>query len=162
MNKSEDTARAVAELGRIDAVPTLLKVVCEMTGMRLSAVIRVTGGVWTALAIRDELCLGVAPGEVLCSSTPPFKSHIAVPIILGNGCYFGSLCALDTHAVKVCEPRITSMFNDFAALIASQLHHQSVREQEKAALLDELHDTAAGVHPLVMPLRTAVRVATRR
>jgi signal transduction histidine kinase len=38
---------------------------------------------------------------------------------------------------KVRDPRMMSMFKEFAALIALQLDHQSVREQEKAALLDE-------------------------
>ena len=168
MNNSEETARAVAALARIDAVPTLLKVICVMTGMRLATVISATGGAWTALAIRDGLCLGLVPGERLkfleniglddqishvpivierasgdspygtpYSSTAPFESFMAVPIILGNGRFFGSLCALDTDAVEVREPRMMSMFKEFAALIASQLDHQLVREQEKTALLDE-------------------------
>lgn len=168
MDTSEETAQAVAELGRLDVVPTLLKVMYEMTGMRLSAVIRVTAGAWTALAIRDELCPGLAPGgrvsflenvgfddqiaqapiaierlsshpryNTTDSSMPPFESLIAVPIILGSGCYFGSLCALDTYAVEAYEPRMMSMFKEFAGLIAAQLDHQSVREREKAALLEE-------------------------
>lgn len=168
MDTADDTARAVAALARIDAVPTLLKVICVMTGMRLSTVTRATDGAWTALAVRDGLCLGLAPGERLkflenvglddqishvpivierasgdspystpYSSTAPFESFMSVPIILGNGHYFGSLCALDTHAVEVREPRMMSMFKEFAALVASQLDHQFVREQEKTALLDE-------------------------
>ena len=168
MDNSEDTARAIAALCRIDSVPTVLNVVCEITGMRLCAVARVSGRTWTALAIRDGLCLGFAPGERLTlledvgfedrislgpfviehasvdplSTTPHspirrLQSLISVPIILSSGRYFGILCALDTHAVEVRDPRMMSTFKEFAALIALQLEQQSVREQEKTALLDE-------------------------
>ena len=37
-----DIAKAVAAVGRIDAVPTLLAVLCETTGMRFAVVARVT------------------------------------------------------------------------------------------------------------------------
>ena len=175
MDNSEDTARAIAALARINAVPTLLKVVSEITGMRFSMVARVAGTAWTALAIRDGLCLGFEPGERLAflenvgfedlisrapivierasddprydtphSSTPHLESFMSVPIILGNGRYFGSLCALDTYAHEVRQPRVMSMFKEFAALIALQVEQQalqveqqSVRDQEKTALLDE-------------------------
>jgi K+-sensing histidine kinase KdpD len=60
-----------------------------------------------------------------------------VPIIRANGGYFGSLSALHPSPAKVAEPRILSMFTDFAALIASQLEHQVQQEQEHRALLDE-------------------------
>lgn len=65
MDNFEDTARAIAALTRSDSVPTVLKVVCGITGMRLSAVARVSGKTWTALAIHDGLRPGFAPGERL-------------------------------------------------------------------------------------------------
>jgi hypothetical protein len=61
----EDTPRAIAALARIDAVPTLLKVMCDITGLRLSAVARATEGDWRALALYDGIGLGLAPGERL-------------------------------------------------------------------------------------------------
>jgi signal transduction histidine kinase len=60
-----------------------------------------------------------------------------VPIIRANGGYFGNLSALDPRPAQVAEPRILSMFTEFAALIASQLDHQSLQAQEHRALLDE-------------------------
>jgi hypothetical protein len=33
---------------------------------------------------------------------------------------------------------------------------------DRQALLDELHEIVAGIHPLVMPLRTTIDIATRR
>jgi hypothetical protein len=55
MDSSVDSSRAVAAIARIDAVPTLLKVLCEMTGMRIAVVARVTDTTWTACAVREGL-----------------------------------------------------------------------------------------------------------
>jgi len=158
--------KAVAAVGRIDAVPTLLQVLCEITGMRFAVVARVTDTTWTACAVKDDIQLGVTPGcqldisMALCfdahapiviehASADPryrahlmpklyqFESYVAVPIILADGGYFGNLCALDPMPAKVAEPRIVSMFSRFAALIASQLDNQSRLELEHRALLDE-------------------------
>lgn len=60
-----DTHRAVAAISRVEAVPTLLAVLCESTGMRFAAVVQVSGGVWTACAVRDDACRHVVPGDVL-------------------------------------------------------------------------------------------------
>jgi len=62
MDSSEDSARAIAALARLDAVPTLLKVLCETTGMRVAVVARVTHKIWTACAVRDEAHFGLKPG----------------------------------------------------------------------------------------------------
>ena len=39
---TEDISQAVTAIGRIDAVPTLLAVLCEITGMRFAAVAHAT------------------------------------------------------------------------------------------------------------------------
>jgi hypothetical protein len=66
MNTMDDGARDIVEpvsvIGRIDVVPTLLKVLCEMTGMRVAVVARVTDTTWTACAVKDDINLGLAPG----------------------------------------------------------------------------------------------------
>lgn len=166
---SADIAKIVAAIGRIEAVPTLLAVLCETTGMRFAAVARVTDTTWTACAVKDDIHFGVTPGgqlavgSTLCAQSrasrapiviehgsldpkyrdhPALKlysieSHVSVPIIFGNGRYFGNLCALDPKPAKVADPRILSMFTRFAALIASQLDQQLVQEEEHTALLDE-------------------------
>jgi signal transduction histidine kinase len=166
---SQDIAKAVAAIGRIDAVPTLLGVLCETTGMRFAVVTRVTGKIWTVCAVQDDIRLGVKAGGQLAfrtnlafesqasrtpivvehASTDPryrtnadpkiykIESYISVPIFLPSGRYFGNLCALDPHPIKVSGPHILSMFNRFAALIASQLEHQLLQEKEQIALLDE-------------------------
>jgi signal transduction histidine kinase len=169
MDSSDNSARTIAAIARIDAVPTLLKVLCEITGMRVAVVARVTDKTWTACAVKDEAHFGLKPGmelqvnTLLCfdswtsrapiviehaSSDPRYcnheapkryqiESYVSVPIIRANGGYFGNLSALDPRPAQVAEPRILSMFIEFAALIASQLDHQSLQAQEHRALLDE-------------------------
>ena len=61
----EAIARDVAAIGRLGAVPSLLQVICEHTGMGFAAVARVTDGSWTACAVRDEIEFGLKPGDQL-------------------------------------------------------------------------------------------------
>ena len=58
-------AEDVETIGRIEAVPTILEVVCRTTGMGFAAVARVTEDRWVACAVRDEIDFGVAPGGEL-------------------------------------------------------------------------------------------------
>ena len=51
-----------------------------------------------------------------------FESYVSVPIVLSDGHYFGSLCALDRRAIKVTDRRIRFMFLCFAGWLAEQLH----------------------------------------
>jgi signal transduction histidine kinase len=71
------------------------------------------------------------------STLHPIESYISAPIILADGRHFGNLSALDPNPAKVGEPRIVSMFEHFAALIAAQLDNQRLLDQEHRALLDE-------------------------
>jgi hypothetical protein len=65
------------------------------------------------------------------------ESYVSVPIVLGDGSYFGNLCAIDPHPAKVSEPRVQSMFTRFAELVAQQLDSERRQAQVQAALLDE-------------------------
>ena len=66
MNDSpESIAHDVAAVGRISAVPSILKIVCSNTGMRFAAVARVTDGTWTACAVEDHIAFGLLPGGQL-------------------------------------------------------------------------------------------------
>lgn len=168
-DSAAEIARDVAAIGRIDAVPQLLRVLCDTTGMGFAAVARVTAGTWTACAVQDDIAFGLQPGgqldlsttlctEVRTARTPVvidqasadpmyaqhhtpriygIESYVSVPIVLSNGDYFGNLCAIDPRPAKVSEPRIVSMFNLFAQLIAMHLDNDRKREQAQSALLDE-------------------------
>ena len=61
----EEIARDVAAVKHLQAVPTLLEVLCEFTGMRFAAVARVGENTWTACAVKDEINFGLTPGGQL-------------------------------------------------------------------------------------------------
>ncbi len=54
-----------AAIDRIDAVKTILEVVCRTTGLGFAAVARVTENRWIACAVRDEIAFGLQPGGEL-------------------------------------------------------------------------------------------------
>jgi signal transduction histidine kinase len=59
----------IAAVDRIDAVKTILEVVCRTTGLGFAAVARVTGERWIACAVRDEIEFGLKPGGELRVAT---------------------------------------------------------------------------------------------
>lgn len=59
----------VASISRIDAVPTILKTIAEITGLGFVCVARVTETSWTTCAVLDRLNFGLAPGDTLDINT---------------------------------------------------------------------------------------------
>ncbi len=57
--------RDVAAISRISSVPSLLRIVCDNTGMRFAAVARVTDDTWTACAVEDQINFGLVAGGQL-------------------------------------------------------------------------------------------------
>ncbi len=78
------TADDIATINRISAVPAMLQVITEMTGMRFAAVARVTQTTWTACAVLDKLGFGLqSGGELDLVSTLCFESmNSHLPIII--------------------------------------------------------------------------------
>lgn len=68
-DSAEKIMHDVALVGCIESVPTMLRVLCEITGMGFAAVARVTDSSWTACAVRDEISFGLQPGDQLDVST---------------------------------------------------------------------------------------------
>jgi signal transduction histidine kinase len=64
-DSAEEIARDVAAVGRLQAVPTLLEVLCEFTGMRFAAVARVSESTWTACVVKDDINFGLTSGGQL-------------------------------------------------------------------------------------------------
>jgi signal transduction histidine kinase len=64
-DSAEEIQKDVQTIGRIDAVPMLLRVISETTGMGFSAVARVTAGTWTACAVHDRIDFNLKPGGQL-------------------------------------------------------------------------------------------------
>src|ERR1700674_1587354 len=130
-----DFAADIAAVQRIDAVPRILEVVCQSTGMGFAAVARVTDERWICCAVLDQIDFGLKPGgelkvetticheirqsrepviinnvaedEAWCKHETParygFQSYISVPIILADGSFFGTLCAIDPRPARLTK-----------------------------------------------------------
>ncbi|WP_431285769.1 GAF domain-containing sensor histidine kinase [Humitalea sp. 24SJ18S-53] len=61
----DDIPSAIAAVARIDAVPTILELVCRATGMGFAAIARVTEARWVACGVRDGINFGLKPGSEL-------------------------------------------------------------------------------------------------
>ncbi len=156
-------------INNINAIPLLLEVICNTTGMGFAAVARVTRDRWIAYAVLDKINFGLKPGgelkveTTLCNEVNQFqkaivvnnfsldeeyadhhtpalyglKSYISIPIILKDGTFFGTLCAIHPEPSDVNNPTIISMFNLYAELISLQLDEQQKRAEMEAQLAEE-------------------------
>src|ERR1700691_4900958 len=159
----------IATIGSIEAVPSILQVVCHATGMGFAAVARVTEGRWVACSVLDQIKFGLKPGgelkveTTICHeiqqsrepvvidhvaeddswrhhATPAmygFQSYISVPIILADGSFFGTLCAIDPRPRRLDGQEIIGMFKLFADLIAANLNADRRLAASEADLLQE-------------------------
>ncbi|GAB7129589.1 HAMP domain-containing sensor histidine kinase [Silvimonas sp. JCM 19000] len=59
----------VAAIQSIEAVPTILQVIAQTTGMRFACVARVTQDRWTVCAVHDAISFGLTPGDELQVAT---------------------------------------------------------------------------------------------
>lgn len=77
---------SVEAIGQIDAVPVILSMVKNLTGMRFAAVARVTEQYWVACAVDDSIEFGLKPGgELVLDSTicHEIRSH-RQPVVFGQ------------------------------------------------------------------------------
>jgi signal transduction histidine kinase len=166
---AQDYQADVESVSRIEAVPTILDVICRTTGMRFAAVARVTEERWIACTVLDEIDFGlksggelavetticheirqsrepviidnVAEDKIWCGHRTPamygFQSYISMPIILADGSFFGTLCAIDPRPARLRTPETIGMFRLFAELIAKSLDGNRKLAMTEAALLEE-------------------------
>jgi signal transduction histidine kinase len=66
-----------------------------------------------------------------------FQSYVSMPIILANGRFFGTLCAIDPLPARLTSPAVTEMFALFADLIAFHIDALDRVAASDARLLDE-------------------------
>lgn len=150
VHMNQDYKSDVELIGKIPAVPSILDVVCKVTGMGFAAVARVTEDRWIACEVLDNIDFGLRPGgelkieTTICNEirdsreavvidnvaedavyfrhhTPAqygFQSYISMPIILADGTFFGTLCAIDPRPMRLNTSEIVGMFKLFAELIA--------------------------------------------
>lgn len=72
------------------------------------------------------------------------QSYISVPIILKDGSFFGTLCAIDPKPAQLDNPQIRGMFDCFVDLIAIHLNNIRERVVAESALAEERNCKAAG------------------
>jgi signal transduction histidine kinase len=64
-----------------------------------------------------------------------FQSYISVPIMLKNGEFFGTLCAIDPHPRSLNNSKTLELFNLFTDLIAFHIHSQDLMQQSNDAIV---------------------------
>jgi signal transduction histidine kinase len=83
----------------------------------------------------------VAEDEAYCVHQTPamygFQSYISVPIVLPNGTFFGTLCAIDPRPRMLKTPEVIGMFRLFAELIAFHLDANTRLSVSEATLSRE-------------------------
>jgi signal transduction histidine kinase len=66
-----------------------------------------------------------------------FQSYISMPIMLADGTFFGTLCAIDPRPARLNTPATIGMFKLFAELIATHLDAVDRLAASEATLLSE-------------------------
>jgi sigma-B regulation protein RsbU (phosphoserine phosphatase) len=91
----QSISKDVATIGRIGAVPSILEVVSETTGLRFVTIARVTDDSWTALAVLDKINFGLKVGgdldvaTTLCSEVRDSRK----PVIIDKASTDAQYCA---------------------------------------------------------------------
>jgi len=67
------------------------------------------------------------------------QSYISFPIILKNGEFFGTLCAIDSKPAKVNNPKIIGTFTMFAELLSFHLQSLDLLERSYNATIELQH-----------------------
>ncbi len=157
----DELLKDIEAVQQISFVPSMLEIICQLTGMGFAAVARVTNNRWVACSVRDEVQFGLpAGGELQVETTlcneirahqqpiiidnvaqdPEFKSHhtlkiyglqsyVSFPIILKNGAFFGTLCAVDARPAKVNNKKVIDTFTMFAELLSFHLQSLDLLER---------------------------------
>jgi signal transduction histidine kinase len=106
----------------------------------------------------------VAEEDAWCGHPTPamygFQSYISLPIILADGSFFGTLCAIDPRPARLKTPETIGMFRLFAELIAKSLDADRKLATTESALVEERADSQLReqfIAVLGHDLRTPVR-----
>jgi signal transduction histidine kinase len=83
----------------------------------------------------------VAEDAAFCGHHTPaqygFQSYISMPIVLSDGTFFGTLCAINPRPARLNTPQTIGMFKLFAELIATHLEAVDRVAASEATLLSE-------------------------
>jgi signal transduction histidine kinase len=83
----------------------------------------------------------VAEDQDFCGHPVPakynFQSYISVPIMLRDGSFFGTLCAIDPKPAQIDKPETVAMFRLFSEMIAMHLDAAMQLAESEASLTSE-------------------------
>jgi signal transduction histidine kinase len=94
-SQGHDFQADIAAVERIAAVPTILDVVCRVTGMRFAAVARVTEERWICCAVKDDIAFGLKPGgelkveTTICNEIRQSREAVAIDHVAESAVYCG-------------------------------------------------------------------------
>ena len=157
----DNLSKDIEAIKQISIVPTMLEVICQITGMGFAAIARVTENKWLACSVRDEVQFGLpAGGELKIETTlcneirdhrqpiiidnveedPHYcyhhttkiyglKSYISFPIILKDGTFFGTLCAVDARPAQLNNSKVIGIFTMFTELLSFHLQSLDLLER---------------------------------
>jgi signal transduction histidine kinase len=83
----------IEAINSIDAISSILEVVCRTTGMGFAAIARVTEDKWVACAVRDEIQFGLTPGgelkleTTLCNEIRQHQNAVVIDHVAQNEIY---------------------------------------------------------------------------
>jgi signal transduction histidine kinase len=105
----EEIARDVSAVNKIEAIPTLLEVLCDTTGMRFAAVARVSESTWTACVVKDDIGFGLKPGDQLdLESTLCIESkRTNEPIVIEHASIDPRYCSHHTPRIYKIESYVS-------------------------------------------------------
>ena len=112
-------------VSQIEAVPTILEVVCRTTGMGFAALARVTDSRWIACSVLDEIGFGLQPGgeldleTTLCNEIRLSREPVVIDNVADDGTYCGHPTpALYGFQSYISVPVILSSGSFFGTLCA--------------------------------------------
>jgi GAF domain-containing protein len=146
--------RNIDVLSSSSVIESVLRQLCDITGMGFAAVARVTEQRWIACHVHDKIEFGLDPGSELkvktticdeiresrqpvyidCVSDAPiwrthptpilygFQSYVSVPLVLSDGSFFGTLCAVDPDPHVVDTPEIRDAIDQLALQVVEFLN----------------------------------------
>lgn len=109
VKSDEGLARDISAVASIGAVPSILRMVCQETGMGFAAVARVTDLTWTACAVHDDVEFGLTTGGQLdLHTTLCFESRaVREPIAVDNFAESPRYCNHHTPALYKLQSYIS-------------------------------------------------------
>jgi signal transduction histidine kinase len=93
--RRHDFQADIDAIGRIDAVPTILDVICRTTGMGFAAVARVTEERWIACRVLDNIDFGLHPGgeldveSTICHEIREHREAVVIDHVAEDAVYCG-------------------------------------------------------------------------